>query len=82
MAKLDTKASEKGMESHAALNTTHGKDIKQRQCPGGHFDNTPGQVGVSNVDAVVPMTATESGPKGLDSMGGSEDRGMGNHKRY
>jgi len=62
-----------------AANKTNGGSKHQRQCTGGDFDNTPGQVDM-NVDAKVLLCATESGPKGLDSMGGSEHRGRGNSK--
>lgn len=80
MAKLDTKASEKGLNSEAAENKIKGHSLHERQCTGGCIDNTPGQVGRSNVDAEVYWTATEHGAKGIDSMGGSESRGRGNSK--
>lgn len=78
-APLDTKSYEGNLENNKALNrVVEGK--RSRQWTGGDQDNTPGQVAKNNVDAIVPMTATEAGPKGLDSMGGSEFRGRDNHK--
>lgn len=79
MAKMDTKAQESGLVQKGAMNKTKGGSRHQRQCTGGDFDDTPGQVDM-NTEARVLLTATESGPKGLDSMGGSEHRGRGNSK--
>ena len=67
-----------GSDNKSAENRVKGSGVHERQCPGGNRDDTPGQVGISNVGASVILTATESGPKGLDSMGGSEFRGRGN----
>jgi hypothetical protein len=69
-----------GSDNKAAENHAPGSDRAARQHPGGNHDNTPGNVGVDNVNAHVFWTRTESGPKGLDSMGGSESRGKGNEK--
>jgi len=63
-----------------AGNHIKGHSVHERQCTGGSFDNTPGQVGMSNVDATVHFAETQSGPKGLDSMGGTEYRGRGNSR--
>jgi hypothetical protein len=63
-----------------AGNHIKGHDMHERQCTGGCMDNTPGQVGMSNVDAMVHYAETQSGPKGLDSMGGTEYRGKGNSR--
>lgn len=69
MAYSDTKV------QSGAGNVQKGKSRSARQWPGGDFDNTPGQVD-RNVSAFV-VHAT---PHRLDSMGGSEHRGRGNHK--
>jgi hypothetical protein len=69
-----------GTDNPAAHNRIKGHDMHQRQCTGGCIDNTPGQVGMSNVDAMVYPAMTESGPKGLDSMGGTEMRGRANSR--
>jgi hypothetical protein len=66
--------------SDRAENETKGGGRHERQCPGGNFDDTPGNVGKNNVDAYVHLTSTESGAKGIDSLGGSEFRGRGNAK--
>jgi hypothetical protein len=63
-----------------AGNHIKGHGMHERQCTGGCMDNTPGQVGMSNVDAMVHYAETQSGPKGLDSMGGTEYRGKGNSR--
>lgn len=68
------------LENRAAGNEVKGSGRNARQDTGGCNDNTPGQVGRNNVDAYVHLTSTEKGPKGLDSMGGSESRGRGNSK--
>jgi hypothetical protein len=63
-----------------AENKISGSGRHERQCPGGNHDDTPGNVGKNNVDAYVLLTSTESGAKGIDSLGGSESRGRGNNK--
>ena len=79
MAKLENSTGS-NMESAGALNRVKGHSVHERQCTGGCIDNTPGQVGMHDVDAEVYWTATEKGAKGLDSMGGSESRGRANSK--
>jgi hypothetical protein len=69
-----------GSDNKAAENRQSGSGVHHRQCTGGCLDDTPGQVGMSNVDATVHFTSTESGAKGLDSMGGTEFRGRANPK--
>lgn len=49
---------------------------KDKQATGGSATTTPGQVGKGSTHAEVML----SNPKRIDSMGGSENRGRGNHK--
>ncbi len=57
--------------SKGAMNKSSGN-----QRTGGSMDDTPGQV-----DRKVSARVLPAMPHRLDSMGGSEHRGRGNHKR-